>query len=133
MDPIKICAKINGKVADDSVIKFKLDQDPPQRWIYFLTFIESMEMVFSQHKETCELILDYPKIAGEGRKYYVKRAIKNLLHENIYVHSRRLIAEVLGDEVKYISKLQLHFAHMNFSDKSKYDRLFQKVTHKGGK
>ena len=29
-------------------------------------------------------------------------------------------------------KPQSHCANMTFSDKSRYDRLFQKVTHKGG-
>ena len=46
----------------------------------------------SQYKETCEVFLDYPKIGGGDIKDYVKREIRNLLHENIDVHSRRLIA-----------------------------------------
>ena len=56
----------------------------------------------------------------------------NILHANIDVHSRRLITELPGDEVKLMSKLQSHCANTNFSDKSRYDRLFQKVTHKEG-
>ena len=31
-----------------------------------------------------------------------------------------------------MEKLQSHFADMNFADKSRYDRTFQKVTNKGG-
>ena len=31
-----------------------------------------------------------------------------------------------------MEKLQSHCANMNFADKSRYDRTFQKVTHKGG-
>ena len=34
--------------------------------------------------------------------------------------------------MKHISKLQSHCTHMHFSDKSRYDRLFQQFTHKGG-
>ena len=43
-----------------------MDEDPLQRWIYFLTFVESLLMIFSQYKETCEVLLDYPKIGGGG-------------------------------------------------------------------
>ena len=34
--------------------------------------------------------------------------------------------------VKCIGKLQSHCANMTFADKSRYDRTFQQVTHKGG-
>ena len=43
-----------------------------------------------------------------------------------------LIAEFLGYGVKLIAKLQSHCANMNFSDKNRYDRIFQQVTYKGG-
>ena len=89
-------------------------------------------MILSQYKETCEVLLDYSKIVGEDLKYFVKKSIRNLLHANIDVHNRRLIAELPGDGVKWTSKLQSHCANMNFSDKSKYDRIFQQVTHKWG-
>ena len=88
-------------------------------------------MIFSQYKETFEVLIDDPKIGGEDIKDF-KKSIRNLLHANIDVHSRRLIDEFPGDGVKFISKLQSHFANMNFYDKSRYDRIFQKVTHKGG-
>ena len=65
-------------------------------------------------------------------KDFVKKAISNILHDNIDVHSRILIAELPGDEVKCIAKLQSHCANMTFSEKSRYDRIFQQVTHKGG-
>ena len=42
-----------------------MDEDPLQRQIYFLTFVESLEMISSQYKETCEVLLDYPKIGGD--------------------------------------------------------------------
>ena len=54
------------------------------------------------------------------------------MHENIDVHSRRLIAGFPKDGVKCIEKLQSHCANMTFADKSRYDRTFQQVTHKGG-
>ena len=70
-----------------------MDEDPLQRPIYFLTFVESLEMIFSKYKETCEVLLDYPKIGGgDIIEDYEKKAIRNILHENIDVHSRRLIA-----------------------------------------
>ena len=60
----------------------------------------------------------------------LQKAIQNLLHVNIDVYSRRLIYEFPGDGVKYVSKLQSHCEDMTFSDKSRYDRIFQQVTHK---
>ena len=68
-----------------------MDEDPLQRRIYFLIFVESLEMIFSQYTETCEVILDYQKIVGDDIEDYAKKAIRNILHENIDVHSRRLI------------------------------------------
>ena len=109
-----------------------MDDDPLQRRIYFFTFIKSLETTFSQYKETYEVLLDYPQIGGENIKYSVKKAIRNVLHTNIDVHSRRLIYEFPGDGVKGIVKLQSHCANMTFSEKSRYDRTFQKVTHKEG-
>ena len=55
------------------------------------------------------------------------------MHANIYLYSRRLIAEFPGYGIQYIEKLQSHCANMNFVDKSRYDRIFKQVTHKGGK
>ena len=54
------------------------------------------------------------------------------MHANIYVHSRRLIAELPTDGIKCIEKLQSHCANMYFSDKIRYARTFQQVTNKGG-
>ena len=42
-----------------------MDEDPLQRRIYFLTFIDSLDMIFSQYRETCEVLLDYPKIGRD--------------------------------------------------------------------
>ena len=58
--------------------------------------------------------------------------IRKNLHANIDVHSRSLIYEFSKDGIKCIEKLQSHCANMTFSDKSRYDRIFQQVTHKGG-
>ena len=70
--PIKLCARLTAKWLTteykSKIIKFKLDEYPLQRRIYFLTFVESMEMIFLQNKETCEVLLDYPKIGGENSK-----------------------------------------------------------------
>ena len=54
------------------------------------------------------------------------------MHTNIDVHSRILIAEFPKYGIMSIAKLQSHCAKMNFADKSRYDRTFQQVTHKGG-
>ena len=90
-------------------------------------------MIFSQYKETCEVLLDCPKIEGDDViEDYAKEAIRNLLHANIDVHSRRLIAEFPKYGIKCIEKLQSHCANMIFSEKSRYDSTFQQVTHKGG-
>ena len=71
-----------------------MDEDPQQHRIYFLTFIDSLQMIFSQYRETCEVLLDYPKIGGDDFiEDYAKKAIRNLFHANIDVHSRRLIAK----------------------------------------
>ena len=90
-------------------------------------------MIFSQYTETCEVLLYHPKIVGDDIiEDYSKKAIRTLLHANIDVHGRRLIAEFPKDGIKCIEKLQSHCANMTFADKSIYDRTFQQVTHKGG-
>ena len=79
------------------------------------------------------MLLDYPKIGGDDIiEDFEKKATRNLLHANIDVNSRRLISEFLRDGIKCIEKLQSHCANMTFADKSRYDRIFQQVTHKGG-
>ena len=107
-------------------------EDSLQRRIYFLTFIDSLDMIFSQYRETCEVLIDYPKTGGRDVKDYSKQAIINLLHANSYVQSRRLIAEFPKYGIKCLEKLQSHCANMTFADKSRYDRNFQQVTNKRG-
>ena len=83
-------------------------------------------MIFSQYRETCEVLLDYPIIGGDDViEDYAKKAIRNILHANIDVHRRRLIAEFPKDGIKCIEKLQSRCANMTLSDKSRYDRTFQ--------
>ena len=89
-------------------------------------------MIFSQYRETCKVLVDYPEIGGGGVEDYAKKAIRNLLYADSDVHSRRLIAEFPKDGIKCLEKLQSHCANMTFADKSRYDRNFQQVTHKGG-
>ena len=67
----------NGKVANYSIykskiVRFKMDEDLLQRRIYFIKFVESLEMVFSKYTETCEVLLDYPKIGGDDIEYFEK-------------------------------------------------------------
>ena len=54
------------------------------------------------------------------------------MHANIDLYRRRLIAEFRADGIKCIEKLQSDCANMTFTEKSRYDRIFQQVTHKGG-
>ena len=105
-DPIRLCTTLTAKLLTTAfkskMIRFKLDEDPLQRRIYFLTFIESLNMVFSQYRETYEVIREYPKLEGGNIKDYAKMAIRNLLHANICVHSRRLIAEFPDDGIQIL-------------------------------
>ena len=76
-------------------------------WRPETTTTESLEMIFSQRAETCEVLLDYLKIGGDDViEDYAKKAIRNLLHTNIDLHSRILIAELPKYEIKCIEKLQ---------------------------
>ena len=71
-----------------------MDEESLQRRVYFLTFVESLEMIFSQYTETCEVLLDYPKKGGDDIiEDYAEKSISNLFHANIDVPSRRLIVE----------------------------------------
>ena len=83
-----------------------MGEDPLQHQIYFLTFVESLEMIFSQYTKTCEVILDYPKIGGDDIEDYAKKSIRNIFHANIDVHIRRLIAELPMDGINCNGKLK---------------------------
>ena len=106
MDLITLCARLTAKFLTTAykskIIRFKIDEVRLQHLIYFLTFVESLEMKFSHYTKTCEVLLDDPKIGGENMKYFVRKAIRNVLHANIDVHSRRLVADFPIDGIKFI-------------------------------
>ena len=76
-------------------------------------------------------LMDYPSIRGKDFLYYAKKATWDLLHGYVDAHSQRLIDEYPGDGVQVITIFQFQCANMTFSDKSRYNILFQKVMHKG--
>ena len=115
-DPIRLCANLTAKLLTTAykskIIRFKMDEDPLQRQIYFFTFIDSLDMIFSHYRENCEVLLDYPKIGGDDViEYDAKKDIRNLLHANIDVNIRRLVSEFPKDGVKCIEKLQRSCLH----------------------
>ena len=76
-----------------------MDQDPFQRRIYFLTFVELLEMILSQYTEICEVIIDDPKTGGNYIEDYAKKAIRNSLYANIDLHRKILIADFPMDRI----------------------------------
>ena len=65
-------------------------------------------MIFSQYTETCGVLLDDPKIGWDDIiEDYAKKDIRNLLHANIDVQSRRLIAEFPKDGIKGIENFAI--------------------------
>ena len=56
-DPIKLYAHLRENFPTSAykskIIRFKMDEDLLQWRIYFLPFVESLEMIFSQYTETC--------------------------------------------------------------------------------
>ena len=120
---MKLTANFLTTAYKPKTLKLKLDEDPLHCRIHFLTFIESLEMIYSQYKETCEVIHYHTTIRGGDIEDYVNKATRNLLHENIYVHSRRLIAKITGDGVG--SRVRPKFSdssssESDFSDDRKY-------------
>ena len=105
-DPIKLCARLTEKLLTTAykskITRFKIDEDPLQRRIYFLIFIESLEIILLQYTGTCEVLVDYPKIEGENIKIFAKKSIRNLLRANIDVHSRRLISDFPVDGINVL-------------------------------
>ena len=87
-DLIKLCATLPTKFPTTAykskIIRFKLDEYPLQRRIYFLTFIDFLDMIFSQYRETCEILLDYPKIGGDDViEYYAKSLSENFCMQTL--------------------------------------------------
>ena len=67
-DLIKECVKLTTKLLKaaykSKVIMFKLDEDPLQFRVYFLSFMNSLRILSSIFLETCMLLMDYPSIRG---------------------------------------------------------------------
>ena len=84
-------------------------------------------MICLQYKEHCEVLLDYTKRGGYDIKDCSKKAIRNLLHASIDVHSIRLISEFPGYVVKYISKIESHCAIMNFAERVYFEDFSRKL------
>ena len=63
-DLIRLCATLTGKLLTTAyklkIIRFKMYEDPLQRRTYFLTFIDSLDMILSQYRETCEVLNTNP-------------------------------------------------------------------------
>ena len=47
----KLTEKFLTTAYKSKIIRFKLDEDPLQRRIYFLTFVKSLEMIFPSIKK----------------------------------------------------------------------------------
>ena len=95
-DPKKLCVELTAKLLTTAykpkVLRFKLDEYPLQHLIYFLTFVESLVIIFSQYKETCEVLIYCLTIRVCDITDYAKKTIRNILHTNIDFHGRILIA-----------------------------------------
>ena len=63
---------------------------------------------------------------------FAKKSIRNILHENIDVHIRRLISEFPADGIKCIENLQSHCASTNFAEKVYMAGFFRKSHIKEG-
>ena len=72
-------------------------------------------------------LMGYPFIRGKYLPDYAKNATWNLLNAYMDAHSQRLIYEYPGDGVHAVSILKPQFANMNFSDQSRYNRMFQGI------
>ena len=54
-----------------------MGEDLLQHRIYFLAFIDSLDMIFSQYRENCQVLFDYPKMGGDDvLEYYAKKGYK---------------------------------------------------------
>ena len=78
------------------------------------------------------MLMNYPSIRGEDFPDYAKKATQNLVHAYIYAYIQRLLDKYPGDGVQAITILKFQCANMRFSDKSRYNKLFQKVINKVG-
>ena len=76
-DPIKKCTNFKSKLPIASykskVKRFKLDEDPLDLRIYFLSLMNSLKILLSKFKETYILIMDYPSTSREYLPDYDKK------------------------------------------------------------
>ena len=86
-----------------------------------------------KNSETYMLLMDYLSIRGEEIPYHAKKGHMELFSAYIDAHSQISIDECPGDGVQAIPILQSQCSNIIFSGQSKYNRLFHKVIHKGGK
>ena len=65
-EPIKKYANLTAKLITAAnkakIIEFKCDEDPLQRWVYFLSFMNSLNFYTSQFKEIYILLMEYLSI-----------------------------------------------------------------------
>ena len=94
-NPIKKRAKLTYKLLTDAqkleVVMCKLDEDPLQHRVHFLSFMNALKIILSQLKETYMLIMEFLSIRREDLPDYSKNTTWNLLHTYIDAHSQILI------------------------------------------
>ena len=75
-------------------------------------------------------LMDYLSIIREDFPDYAKKDTWKILHTYIYAHRQRFIEKYTRDVIHAITIFKWQCANMTFSDKIRYNRLFQKVVHK---
>ena len=99
----------------------------------FISYVSLIPLRFlPQVKQTYILLMYFPYTRGEDFTDYAKMATWNLLHAYIDAHRQRLKDEYPGNVLQPIKILQPQCTGTNFSEKSRYNILFQQVVHKGG-
>ena len=70
-------------VYKSNITRFKMDEDPLQRRIYFLTFIDLLDMIFTVQRKLW-ISSRLSKIGGgDVIEYYAKKAIMNLFMQTL--------------------------------------------------
>ena len=128
-DPIKKWSNITAKLLTldykPRVMNFKLDEDLLHHRVYFLSFMNSLPILFSPISELYMLLMDYPSTRGEELPYYSKKSTWDLLYAYIDSHSKILVDECPGNGVQDISRFKYQCANMTFAEKNRYNRMFQ--------
>ena len=75
------------------------------------------------------LLMDYPYTIGEDFPDYSKEATCKLFCAYIYAHNKILISRIWSTSH---NKIAILMCIKNFYYQRRYNRLFQKVIHKGG-